>query len=186
MHAYACPRCGRAEMCAFTERVCRNMSVSCTYGDTRLWKATAWRRQVGNRQKTNTPWRSALEKSVMPVCLWWPFSVTGDLNHRNTGRATYAHGATGNERKERKAGVGVCVRGGWEWGSRVKSERPKALSCETGGKGWEKCSLWFALVCLLSAVWAAFVQWPMQLEWRLLSKSSCRAPDKRIKNYDIF
>lgn len=71
-------------------------------------------------------------------------------------------------------------------GSRVRVRDHKHKSGKLG-KRLRKVQL--AICTCLPAnclQWAAFVQWPMQLEWRLLSKSSCRAPDKRIKNYDIF
>lgn len=155
------------------------MSVSRTHADTRLWKEPAWRRQVGNRQKTNTPWRSSLKKIRHACFASDSLFMTGDLNQRNTGEPPMPVAPV--------EWIGGGARG--EWGQKLRTKdqkKPQNVKLWNWGKGWEKCSLWFALVCLLSAVWAAFVQWPMQLEWRLLSKSSCRAPDKRIKNYDIF
>lgn len=141
------------------------MSVSfpCTYCIEMHGIETRQHRVSGGQQ--NNPWRSC------PLKDWsWLFpsdslSMTGDFNHRNTGEPPITMAW-----KRERGGGGQELERWWKW-----------------GKGWEKCSLWFALVCLANCLqWAAFVQWPMQLEWRLLSKSSCRAPDKRIKNYDIF
>lgn len=71
-------------------------------------------------------------------------------------------------------------------GSRVSEEDQSLKSSKLGKR---LCKVQLVICACLPADClrrAAFVQWPMQLKWGLLSKSSCRAPDKRIKNYDIF
>lgn len=115
--------------------LCRNMSFSCTYGDARYGKQTAQRRQVGKKTKTISH-EGALLKDLS-----WPFPsnslfMTGDLNHRNTGQPPITM-AWSVWMREEAGGSRV----------RVKDQNRKSWNW---GKGREKCSLWFALVCLLT------------------------------------
>lgn len=106
------------------------------------------------------------------LSLWQPFY--GRRSKSQKHRLTTYDGGT------------ICVNGTGRGGSRVRVKDQNHKSPKLGER-LKKVQL-VICTCLPANClqWAAFVQWPMQLEWRLLSKSSCRAPDKRIKNYDIF
>lgn len=67
------------------------MSFSCTYGDTRHRIQTPQRRQAAKREKQCSMkelCRKIRHGSFPPTA----FFMTGDLNHRNTGGATYDNG----------------------------------------------------------------------------------------------
>lgn len=140
-----------------------------------IWYAGRRKHSASGGQQTKTLFHEGAQSNDSS----WPFPsdslfVSGDLNHRNAGGPpmtaswSVSEGATTGEVKSWSEKD--QTRKWWNWGKRLRKVQLVICTCLPAN-------------CLQ---WAAFVQWPMQLEWRLLSKSSCRAPDKRIKNYDIF
>lgn len=91
---------------------------------------------AGHQTKTHTPWRSSLQRFVTAVRLWQPLH---DLNHRK------------KQVSHRRWRHRECrPRGGGGWGGQELEQRSESVKLQKWGKGWGKCSQWFALVCLLT------------------------------------
>lgn len=128
---------------------------------------------TGVRWATHTNRSNPLERFVTVIFLWQPSHDRWFKSQKHRW-ATYDNGT-------------ICVNGTEREGGQEFEWATKRREVVKVGERQEKVQH-VICTCLPANClqWAAFVQWPMQLEWRLLSKSSCRAPDKRIKNYDIF